>query len=86
MTEYQKSEYDDKLVTMLEIIWGDGFLSPGGAEEVALLLSGRMASGRYADPMTDHDAELNSTHCWSNSSPPACSRPSPMTTATRPCA
>jgi len=46
MTEYQKSEYDDKLVTMLEIIWGDGFLSPGGAEEVALLLEGEDISGK----------------------------------------
>ena len=46
MTEYQKSEYDDKLVTMLEIIWGDGFLSPGGAEEVALLLEGEDISDK----------------------------------------
>jgi phosphoethanolamine N-methyltransferase len=46
MTENQKSEYDTKLVTMLEIIWGDGFLSPGGAEEVALLLEGEDISDK----------------------------------------
>ena len=40
MTGHAEIEYDDILVTMLEIIWGDGFLSPGGAEEVALLLNG----------------------------------------------
>jgi phosphoethanolamine N-methyltransferase len=34
------------LVTMLEIIWGEGFLSPGGAEEVALLLEGEDISGK----------------------------------------
>ena len=33
-------EYDEILITMLELIWGDGFLSPGGADEVALILAG----------------------------------------------
>jgi len=46
MTEFQDIEYDETLVTMLEIIWGDGFLSPGGAEEVALLLEGEDISGK----------------------------------------
>lgn len=46
MTENQEIEYDDKLITMLEIIWGDGFLSPGGAEEVVLLLEGEDISGK----------------------------------------
>ena len=40
MPEHQEIEYDDILVAMLELIWGEGFLSPGGAEEVALLLEG----------------------------------------------
>lgn len=44
MAEHQEIEYDETLVTMLEIIWGDGFLSPGGAEEVALLLEGENIS------------------------------------------
>jgi ubiquinone/menaquinone biosynthesis C-methylase UbiE len=46
MPEHQEIEYDDTLVTMLEIIWGEGFLSPGGAEEVALLLEGEDISGK----------------------------------------
>jgi len=34
------SEYDPAFVTALEWIWGEGFLSPGGPEEVATLLEG----------------------------------------------
>lgn len=46
MAEHQEIEYDEILVTMLEIIWGDGFLSPGGAEEVSLLLEGENIFGK----------------------------------------
>lgn len=45
MAENEEIEYDDTLVAMLEIIWGKGFLSPGGAEEVALLLAEEDISG-----------------------------------------
>jgi ubiquinone/menaquinone biosynthesis C-methylase UbiE len=34
----EPGEYDDGMQALLQIIWGDGFLSPGGAEEVARLL------------------------------------------------
>ena len=33
------AEYDDTMIRTLAVIWGEGFLSPGGAEEVAELLS-----------------------------------------------
>jgi phosphoethanolamine N-methyltransferase len=33
-------EYDDQMQALLQIVWGDGFLSPGGAAEVASLLEG----------------------------------------------
>jgi phosphoethanolamine N-methyltransferase len=33
-------EYDSAMQTLLQLIWGDGFLSPGGADEVAYLLEG----------------------------------------------
>src|ERR1700722_20773370 len=33
-------EYDSAMQTLLQLIWGEGFLSPGGAEEVAYLLEG----------------------------------------------
>ena len=36
----EPGEYDADMLTLLQLIWGDGFLSPGGAEEVARLLEG----------------------------------------------
>jgi phosphoethanolamine N-methyltransferase len=33
-------EYDEAMQVLLQLVWGDGFLSPGGAEEVARLLEG----------------------------------------------
>jgi SAM-dependent methyltransferase len=36
----QPGEYDAAMLTLLQIIWGEGFLSPGGAEELARLLEG----------------------------------------------
>lgn len=33
-------EYDQGMQELLQIVWGDGFLSPGGAEEVARILEG----------------------------------------------
>ena len=36
----EPGEYDDEMLALLQIIWGDGFLSPGGAEEIERLLEG----------------------------------------------
>ena len=36
----EPGEYDEAMQALLQIIWGDGFLSPGGAAEVARLLEG----------------------------------------------
>jgi ubiquinone/menaquinone biosynthesis C-methylase UbiE len=38
-------EYDASMQVLLQLIWGDGFLSPGGAEEVARLLAGSAIRG-----------------------------------------
>jgi ubiquinone/menaquinone biosynthesis C-methylase UbiE len=38
-------EYDASMQVLLQLIWGDGFLSPGGAEEVARLLEGSDITG-----------------------------------------
>jgi SAM-dependent methyltransferase len=38
-------EYDASMQVLLQLVWGDGFLSPGGAEEVASLLDGSDISG-----------------------------------------
>ncbi|HKF64428.1 MAG TPA: hypothetical protein VKB42_23860, partial [Dongiaceae bacterium] len=34
-------EYGDAMVAALELIWGEGFLSPGGPAEVEAALGGR---------------------------------------------
>ncbi len=36
----EAGEYDDGMLALLQIIWGDGFLSPGGAEELARVFEG----------------------------------------------
>jgi phosphoethanolamine N-methyltransferase len=41
----EPGEYDDGMQALLQIIWGDGFLSPGGAAEVARLLEGSDIGG-----------------------------------------
>ena len=38
-------EYDPGMQTLLQMLWGDGFLSPGGAAEVACLLEGSDIAG-----------------------------------------
>ncbi len=37
--------YPPELIVMLEAIWGEGFLSPGGAEEVARVIGGHSLAG-----------------------------------------
>ena len=32
--------YDSQMISFLEELWGDGFLSPGGADEVKKVLEG----------------------------------------------
>ncbi|MEM7335632.1 MAG: methyltransferase domain-containing protein [Chloroflexota bacterium] len=39
-------EYDDQFVAGLEWMWGNGFLSPGGPEEVAAILEGIDLAGK----------------------------------------
>jgi hypothetical protein len=34
----EPGEYDDGMQALLQIIWGDGYLSPGGPAEVARLM------------------------------------------------
>jgi len=41
----EPGEYDDGMLTLLQLIWGDGFLSPGGTEEIARLLEGSSIDG-----------------------------------------
>ena len=39
--------YDTQVIGFLEEIWGDGFLSPGGPQEVAEVLSGANVKGKH---------------------------------------
>lgn len=41
-----EDHYPDRLIAMLEAIWGEGFLSPGGADEVARVLEGHDLGGK----------------------------------------
>ena len=34
----QHQEYDDTFVGVLELVWGEGYLSPGGEDEVAAVI------------------------------------------------
>ena len=38
--------YDEKIISFLEDLWGDGFLSPGGSEEVRRVLDGVTISNK----------------------------------------
>lgn len=40
-------EYSDEMVAFLELIWGKGFLAPGGASNVRRLIQGFETQGRY---------------------------------------
>jgi phosphoethanolamine N-methyltransferase len=46
MSFEQTQGYDEKLVTLLEALWGEGYLSPGGDEETALVLDGLDLRGK----------------------------------------
>jgi SAM-dependent methyltransferase len=41
----EAGEYDPGMQTLLQLLWGEGFLSPGGAAEVAYLLEGGSIAG-----------------------------------------
>jgi ubiquinone/menaquinone biosynthesis C-methylase UbiE len=38
--------YPPRLIALLEAVWGEGFLSPGGAEEVARVIGGHDLTGK----------------------------------------
>ena len=41
----EAGEYDPAMQVLLQLVWGNGFLSPGGPEEIARLLEGSDISG-----------------------------------------
>jgi phosphoethanolamine N-methyltransferase len=38
--------YDDALVTLLELVWGEGYLSPGGPDEIRMIVEGVDLAGK----------------------------------------
>lgn len=46
MTVEHDNEYTDSFVSALEMVWGDGFLSPGGKEEIDMFLEGLDLAGK----------------------------------------
>ncbi len=44
-TTHPDVEYDDALIDFLEIVWGEGYLSPGGPEEVDRVVDGLDLAG-----------------------------------------
>lgn len=46
MSFEQTQAYDDQLVALLEALWGEGYLSPGGDEETARVLEGLDLDGK----------------------------------------
>ena len=46
MSDSDKQEYDDNLMELLEALWGEGFMSPGGTDEVDRYLQGIDLNGQ----------------------------------------
>jgi hypothetical protein len=54
--------YHSELIGMLELIWGEGWLSPGGPDEVVRLIEG---ADLHNKPILDiAAAQAESTCCW----------------------
>ncbi|MDI7863152.1 methyltransferase domain-containing protein [Rhizobiaceae bacterium n13] len=45
-TPHQEPEYDEAAIRFLELMWGSGYLSPGGPQEVERVLEGLDLSGK----------------------------------------
>lgn len=46
MTESKHQEYDYKLVTLCEAVWGKGYISPGGTREVERIVGDTVLEGK----------------------------------------
>lgn len=46
MIETADAEYDDTAIRFLEALWGEGYLSPGGPEEVDRVVEGLSLRGK----------------------------------------
>jgi ubiquinone/menaquinone biosynthesis C-methylase UbiE len=46
MKSEQTQEYDDALVALLELVWGEGYMSPGGPDEIRTIVEGVDLAGK----------------------------------------
>src|SRR6185312_2832566 len=46
MKSEQTQDYDDALVALLELVWGEGYLSPGGPDEIRAIVEGAELAGK----------------------------------------
>ena len=46
MTAERTQEYDGALVALLEMVWGEGYMSPGGPEEIRTIVAGVDLGGK----------------------------------------
>jgi SAM-dependent methyltransferase len=46
MTAEQTQDYDDALVALLELVWGEGYMSPGGPDEIRMIVEGVELAGK----------------------------------------
>ena len=46
MTAEQTQAYDDALVALLELVWGEGYMSPGGPDEICMIVEGVALAGK----------------------------------------
>ena len=46
MNTEQTQAYDDALVALLELVWGEGYLSPGGPDEIRTIVDGVALAGK----------------------------------------
>ena len=46
MKSEQTQEYDDALVALLELVWGEGYMSPGGPDEIRAIVEGVDLAGK----------------------------------------
>jgi len=46
MTSERTQAYDDALVALLELLWGEGYMSPGGPDEIRMIVDGVALPGK----------------------------------------
>ena len=54
--------YDQQVIAFLEELWGDGFLSPGGGDEVRRILKGVSIEGKTVIDIGCGSGAVSYTH------------------------